>query len=139
MRDADFDPENEHVDLRREHASPSGRYRLVVGIFGGPWAYSKGTVFKQGTDDPVAVVKRNYHQFPFLFIEDHPSGQDFLICGYSVDLEWAVDAGPIKLVIYRDGACAGDEFFEHSTAGMSAAFAHAKDLVVSNQSTAPTV
>jgi hypothetical protein len=48
--------------------------------------------------------------------------------GSTVDLEWAVDTGPIKLVFYRDGASAGHTFFEHSGEGMKQAFAAAKEF-----------
>jgi hypothetical protein len=34
--------------------------------------------------------------------------------GYTIDLEWGVDSGPIKLVIYKDGNSLKDEFFPHS-------------------------
>ncbi len=46
--------------------------------------------------------------------------------GPTVDLEWAVDTGPIKLVLYRDGKSDGHKFFEHSVAGMEQAFARAR-------------
>jgi hypothetical protein len=48
--------------------------------------------------------------------------------GPTVDLEWAVETGPIKLVMYRDGNTAGEKFFEHSVEGMKQAFAHAKEF-----------
>ncbi len=47
--------------------------------------------------------------------------------GPTVDLEWAVDTGPIKLVFYRDGKSDGHKFFEHSVEGMTQAFAAAKE------------
>lgn len=49
--------------------------------------------------------------------------------GPTVDLEWAVETGPIKLVLYRDGKSDGHKFFEHSVEGMGAAFAAAKEYV----------
>lgn len=49
--------------------------------------------------------------------------------GLEVGLEWAVDQGPVKLVVHKNGDHAGDEFFEHSAAGMEAAFARAMVLV----------
>jgi hypothetical protein len=48
--------------------------------------------------------------------------------GPSVDLEWAVETGPIKIVLYRDGSSAGHKFFEHSVEGMKQAFAAAKEF-----------
>jgi hypothetical protein len=47
--------------------------------------------------------------------------------GPTVDLEWAVDTGPIKIVLYRDGKSDGHKFFEHSVEGMKSAFAAAKE------------
>ena len=38
--------------------------------------------------------------------------------GYTVDLEWAVKTGPIKLAIFRDGKTDHSKFFEHSVEGM---------------------
>jgi len=49
---------------------------------------------------------------------------------YTIDLEWAVDTGPVKLVIYKDGKHHEDKFWmEHSATSMSNAFAYAKALV----------
>lgn len=65
-----------------EHLSPSGRYRLVVTTHGttpGCWSYSKGRVYSG--DQLVTTVCRNYGAFPFLFVEDHPNGHSYLLCG----------------------------------------------------------
>jgi hypothetical protein len=48
---------------------------------------------------------------------------------YTVDLEWAVDTGPIKLQIYKDGSKHEDKFFEHSADEMEKAFNYAKGLI----------
>lgn len=48
--------------------------------------------------------------------------------GPTVDLEWAVETGPIKIVLFRDGHTAGHKFFEHSVEGMKQAFASAKEF-----------
>jgi len=48
---------------------------------------------------------------------------------YTIDFEWAVLTGPVKLVIYKGGKHQEDKFFEHSIAGMVAAFDHAKALL----------
>jgi hypothetical protein len=46
------------------------------------------------------------------------------------DLEWGVDTGPVKLVIYKDGKHVEDKFWmEHSVASIEAAFAYAKGLL----------
>jgi hypothetical protein len=76
-----FDPKN--AGESTESLSPSGRYKLVVTLFStgpGTWNYSQGTVYRLGSDEPLAVVQRNYARFPFLFVEGHPKG-DFLVCG----------------------------------------------------------
>jgi hypothetical protein len=49
--------------------------------------------------------------------------------GYTIDLEWAVKTGPIKLEIYKDGKSLDAKFFGHSVEGMNAAFDHALALV----------
>lgn len=38
--------------------------------------------------------------------------------------------GPIKLVIYRDGKSAGEQFFDHSAEAMHEAFDYVKSLLV---------
>jgi hypothetical protein len=48
--------------------------------------------------------------------------------GWTVDLSWAVETGPIKLDIFKDGKHVEDKFFDHSVAGMHAAFDHAEGL-----------
>jgi hypothetical protein len=49
--------------------------------------------------------------------------------GTTVDLEWGMVTGPIKLVVCRDGNKAEDKFFEHSVQGMRNAFALAKECI----------
>lgn len=64
------------------HESPSGRYTLEVGQKAtkpGCWSYSTGIVKRDGK--VIGEVNRNYHSFPFCFVEDHPNGHDYLICG----------------------------------------------------------
>lgn len=61
------------------HRSGSGRYELHVTSHGTGWSYSKGRVYRDG--ELIAEVCRNLGIFPFLFIEGHPNGNDYLICG----------------------------------------------------------
>jgi hypothetical protein len=49
--------------------------------------------------------------------------------GYTLDLEWAVETGPIKLNVYKDGDTSHAKFFEHSVTGMQEAFAYARSLI----------
>jgi uncharacterized Zn finger protein (UPF0148 family) len=79
-----FSSDNEVPDSRREHLSPSGKYKLVTSGFGtkpGCWSYTQGQVFEQGSDTPIATIQRNYSSFPFNWIEDHPNGHAYLIGG----------------------------------------------------------
>ncbi|WP_437681724.1 hypothetical protein [Sorangium sp. So ce131] len=79
-----FIPENEREASREELSSPTGKYRLVVSSFStgrGTWDYAQGKVYRAGSLDPVAVVHRNHDSFPFLFVEAHPNGHDYLVCG----------------------------------------------------------
>lgn len=84
QKDKHFDPKNAVLDKRREVMSPSGKYKLVITPFAtGPssWNYSQGIVYRKGDDTPIAEVRRNYGAFPNLFIEGHPNGHDYLVCG----------------------------------------------------------
>jgi hypothetical protein len=77
-------PENENPKCRTEHESPSQTYRLVVQSYGtkpGSWSYTQGRVYRVGSNEPIAIVNRNYHDFPFEFVENHPNGHAYLICG----------------------------------------------------------
>lgn len=79
-----FSPENEATGSSVEHMSETGRYRLVTSSFRtvtGSWNYVQGKVYRVGTEEPIAVLRRNYSSFPFLFIEGHPNGHDYLVCG----------------------------------------------------------
>lgn len=44
----------------------------------------------------------------------------------NIDLEWGVDSGPVKLVIYRDGKKVGDVFYPHSLDGLREALDRAR-------------
>lgn len=70
----------------RETYSESGKYKLVVTSHQtspGCWSYSKGKVYWVGPGKVrlIAEVRRNYSAFPFLFLEDHIDGHEYLICG----------------------------------------------------------
>lgn len=77
-----FIPENAGPAVT--HESPSGKYRLVVTPFTTAkctWSYSQGCVYVGGAETPIATVQRNYSAFPYLFIEGHPNGHDYLVAG----------------------------------------------------------
>ncbi len=52
---------------------------------------------------------------------------------YTIDLDWAIETGPVKLTLYLDHKSAGEKFFPHSVEGMREAFEHAKALVKGGQ------
>jgi hypothetical protein len=79
-----FVPENAQLDRRQEHVSPSGKYKLVVTPYStkaGSWNYTQGLVYAIGSDTPIAEVQRNYSNFFFEFVEDHPNDHAYLVCG----------------------------------------------------------
>jgi len=62
--------------------SPSGHHEVHVTSHStgkGTWNYSKAKVYRGG--ELISEVCRNYGAFPHLFVEDHPNGHAYLICG----------------------------------------------------------
>lgn len=85
-----FKPENAVIDkttgcLRMtKHLSPSGKYELVIVPYTtkpGCWSHTKGSVYSTADNKLIAEIKRNYSSFPFLFIENHVNGNDYLVGG----------------------------------------------------------
>jgi hypothetical protein len=65
-----------------EVLSPSGKYRLVTSIYStepGKWEYTRGQVYSG--DTLIADVKRNYSSFWHAWVEDHPNGHSYFLCG----------------------------------------------------------
>lgn len=89
-KDSFFVPENRMGDPKI-YTSSSGKYRLEVHKYRtgeGTWGYTQGLMY-QG-DRLIAEVRRNYYEFPFIFVEGHPKG-DFLICGEDYQRQTVVD------------------------------------------------
>jgi hypothetical protein len=96
-----FAPERENKDSIKEYLSPSGKYKLVTSLFTtglGMWDYSQGKVFRVGSDEPIAVIQRNYGVFPFLWIEDHPNGHPYLLAGEDYQGQTVVELDTGKVV-----------------------------------------
>lgn len=80
----------EAKEKRKVVTSPSGRYTLTISLHPQDsgdgkssihyWGYTKGTVTGGDLSAPV-IVCRNYPSYPHLFVEDHPDGNDYLVCG----------------------------------------------------------
>lgn len=107
-------PENEVKGSREETSSPSGAYRLVVSEFSegpGTWAYSQGIVYRKDDGIPIATVQRNYSAFPHHFVEGHPNGHSYLVCGedYQGQTVVELDTGARRDVM-SDGAGEGTGF-----------------------------
>lgn len=87
-------PENVIKSVEHIH----GKYRIVVSEYStkeGFWHYSGAKVYK---NDLVVEVHRNYSSFPYLFIEGHIDGHDYLFCGedYQGQTVVQLDTGLIK-------------------------------------------
>jgi hypothetical protein len=98
----------------KEHLSPSGRYKLVVTAHEtspGCWGYTKGVVCWDSTGDLIGVIERNYSSFPFLWMEGHADGHDYLIGGenYQGQTFIQLDTGEVRDNL-SDGANKGFGF-----------------------------
>lgn len=68
-----------------EVVSPSGKYRLEVKQYAtrpGAWEVTNGIVYRTEDNHVIADVARNYYSFPYAWAEEHPTGHDYLICGF---------------------------------------------------------
>lgn len=78
-----FVPENRVAGCcDASHSSASGRHKLDVISFRtkeGCFDYTQGSIYDG--EKLVGVVQRNYSSFPFCWVEGHPNGHDYLICG----------------------------------------------------------
>lgn len=77
-----FTIENEIKDSIKEFKSESGKYKIIISRYktsSNGWNYSQGKVYCNNII--ISIINRNYPIFPFLFIENHPNGHDYLICG----------------------------------------------------------
>lgn len=88
-----------NINDSEEFVSPSRKYRLVVSSIPtkpGCWNLTKGKIY--GGEDLRAEVERNYHAFPFEWVEDHPDGHSYLICGedYQGQTVVQLDTGKVK-------------------------------------------
>ena len=68
--------------MKNTETSPSGLYKLSISSLEtkpGCWNYTVGVVTKG--EETITEVKRNYSSFPFLWVENHSNGHDYLVCG----------------------------------------------------------
>lgn len=68
-----------------ESLSPSGKYKLtefeVPPLEKGTWGYCSARVERVGEAGTLFSVQRNYTNFPFAWVDDHPDGHDYMVCG----------------------------------------------------------
>lgn len=81
--DKGFTPEN-RGKVWEPVLSPSGRFKLVVTSYDlakdqGGWSYTQGLVYEG--DTLLFEVRRNYFDFNYTWVEDHPNGHSYLVCG----------------------------------------------------------
>ncbi len=118
-------------DEVKESLSPSGKYKLVLRSLAtkpGCWNYMQGEVFEVASGKRIAKVIRNYCSFPHLFIEDHPNGHPYLLCGsdYQGQTVIELDTGKRKETLPRAaflgfGFCCADFRFDPGTKLLTAA------------------
>lgn len=97
MTETKAEPETK---FQYESQADSGKYRLRVSSYqpkpGNQWTYTLGRVdrlrvseiqegklsFQDDKWELLHEVKRNYGSFPYLWLEGHTNGHDYLICGH---------------------------------------------------------
>lgn len=87
-----FVPKNKLKGIVDVRQSPSGKYMLQVSKYiSGPksWDLTMGEVYNHL--GKIAEVRRNYHTFWHTWVENHPDGRDYLLCGRSYMGQTIVD------------------------------------------------
>lgn len=78
--------------------SPSSKYTLTVNVSCGRWK-SVGVV-RDAAGQILATINRNYSSFPHLFVEGHPNGHDYLVCGENYQGQTVIELDTLKRVDY---------------------------------------
>jgi hypothetical protein len=98
-----FTEDNKSSDQDEIHLSPSGKYSLQINVYKTlphVGAISKGVVSRAPSKDRLFEVKRNHSAFPFCFVEDHPNGHDYLVCGADYQGQTVLELDTGKRVDY---------------------------------------
>ena len=94
--------------------SPSGRYELTIEKYKtekGAWSYTRGIVKNKHTSKTIAVVDRNYSHFWSCWVEDHPDGHDYILCGEDYQGQTIIRLDDYKRLDYRpEAASRGNGF-----------------------------
>lgn len=92
-------PNNIVKGFEKEFTSESGKYKIVLTMHSvreQGWNYSRAEVYLG--NNMIVFVERNYPQFPFYILENHPDGHDYLFCGadYQAQTVIRLDTGERK-------------------------------------------
>lgn len=87
------------------------------------WGESIGKTYKDWC--PIQLFQKEERRWCRRIVKSH---EDKTIQPYTIDLEWGVETGPIKLVIFKEGNHREDKFYPHSVEGMQEAFSYAINL-----------
>lgn len=147
-----FKDDNIVADSTTTYKSQSGKYELTIIQYKTEekaWNYSLGKVYLiSGSEKQlIAEIQRNYHSFPYSFVEEHPNGHDYLVCGEDyqgqtiIELDtgkrkdWIPAMGgycwkqitpsPSKTLLFVDGcywACPGDSIIVDFSSPLSPPF-----------------
>jgi hypothetical protein len=109
-----FIAENLIPDSLEEHFSPSRKYKLTVVNYKTlpeRGDYSLAKIYLDQNERELFEVKRNYGHFPFCFVEKHPAGHDYLICGENYQGQTILELDTGKRIDYLpEGAKKGVGF-----------------------------
>lgn len=87
----------------------------------GYFGHTKGEV-RLASGELIATVNRNYSSFPYLWVEGHPNGHDYLICGQNYQGQTVIELDTGKRIDFlpeeaKDGHgfCMADAMFDRET------------------------
>lgn len=105
---------NARTECRKEYISPSGKYLLVVTPYStgkGSWSYTQGLIYNVSDNSLIAEIQRNYSSFPFEWVENHPNGHSYLVCGEDYQGQTVVELDTCKMrSVLSEGAKNGAGF-----------------------------
>jgi hypothetical protein len=113
------------LDRVGTHTSPSGKYILKVTPCAFDlhrnWAYTVGDVWSKIDNQPVQIAQviRDHHVFPFVWCEDHPDGNDYLLCAEDYQGETVVRLNTGERIDYIEKEAESNHGFSWSDCKVS--------------------
>ena len=86
-----------------EFVSPSGKYKLTTVIYSttpDTLHFCLGKVYSLKDGSLLFEVHRNHESFPYCFVEGHPNGHDYLICGEDYQGQTILELDTSKRIDY---------------------------------------